>query len=298
MSQKLLVTGASGQFGQRVLHHLLHTLDVAPSRIVAASRQPAALAALAAQGVTVVAADFDVPASLASAFAGVDRLLLISTDALDRPGLRLQQHTAAVAAAEAAVVRHVVYTSMPHPQQSAVLFAPDHAGTEAALAGSRLPGWTVLRNHWYFENLFMSLPGVLAAGGQWFTAAGEGRLANIARDDLALAAATVLAGNSDGKATYTLSGGESLTTAEQAAQIGAAIGRPLAVVQVPLEGLVQGMVGAGLPEPLARVFASFDANTAAGQVGTVTDDFRRLTGRAPQPFAAWLSAHAAALRGA
>lgn len=295
MSQKLLVTGASGQLGQRVLHHLLNTIGVQPADIVATTRKPESLAALAARGVSVRAANFDDAQSLEQAFAGVDRMLLVSTDALDRPGLRLTQHRNAVNAAKKAGVNHVVYTSMPNPETSLVLFAPDHAGTEAALAASSLPGWTVLRNHWYFENLFQSLPSVLAAGGQWFSAAGDGKLANISRDDLARAAAVVLAGSAGGKNVYTLSGGEALTTAEQAKAIAASIGQNIAVIPVPVEGLVQGMMGAGLPEPIARLFASFDANTAAGQVGNVTEDYRRITGLAPQTFAEWLAANKPAL---
>lgn len=291
MSDLLLVTGASGQLGQRVLHHLLETLRVAPTRIIATTRKPEALAAAAARGVSVRAADFDDPSSLPAAFAGVRRMLLISTDALDRPGRRLAQHQAALAAAEQAGVEHLVYTSMPDADKAIVLIAPDHAATEAALAASNLPGWTVLRNHWYFENLFMSLPAILANGGNWYHATGEGRSASIARDDLARAAATVLAGNPTRKAIHTLSGGEALTTAEQAAMISQALGRPIRAVPVPVTALVQGMVGAGLPEPMAQVFASFDANTAAGHVGTVTGDYQRITGLAPQPFAAWLAAH-------
>ncbi|MBP0573936.1 KR domain-containing protein, partial [Mycobacterium tuberculosis] len=96
-------------------------------------------------------------------------LLLISTDTLGAPGLRLAQHRTAIAAAEAAGVRHVLYTSLPKAEESLVSFAPDHAGTEAALAASRIPGWTALRNHWYFENLLFSLPHILASG-QWYTA--------------------------------------------------------------------------------------------------------------------------------
>lgn len=297
MKPKILVTGASGAFGQRVIHHLLHSAAVEPSRLVAASRQPAALKDLAARGVHTVAADFEQPATLTAAFEGIDRLLLVSTDAIDRPGARLKQHLAAVAAAEKAGVGHVVYTSMPNPKASAVLFAPDHAGTEAALADSALPAWTVLRNHWYFENLFMTLPGVLAAGGQWFSAAGEGRLANISRDDLARAAATVLAGTDAGKTVHTLSGEEALTTAEQAHAIAQALGHPITVVPVPLDGLVEGMVRAGLPEPFARVMASFDTNTAAGHVGRPTGDYRRITGRAPERLADWLARHARQLAG-
>jgi len=297
MSDTLLVTGASGHLGQRVLHHLLHSLAVPPGRIVAASRSPDKLAPWAERGVAVRPLDFDVPATLAGAFAGIGRTLLISTDALDRPGRRLEQHRRAIDAAVQAGVQHLVYTSMPKPVGSPLLLAPDHAGTEAALVASALPGWTVLRNHWYFENLFMTLPGVLAMNGQWFSAAGEGRVADIARDDLSRAAAMALAATETGKQIYTLSGAEALSMAERAAVISQAIGQPIQVVPVPLESLVQGMVGAGLPEPVARIFASFDTNTAAGRVGEVTGDFQRLTGRAPQSFASWVAANKAALAG-
>ncbi len=134
-------------------------------------------------------------------------MLLISTDTIGR---RVPQHQAAIDAAVKAGASHVIYTSMPSPETSLVLFAPDHAGTEAALAASALPGWTVLRNNWYFETLFLSMPSVLASG-KWFTAAGDGRTANIARDDIARAAAAALAGGERGKVTYTLTGAKART---------------------------------------------------------------------------------------
>ncbi|MET0549659.1 MAG: NAD(P)H-binding protein [Xanthomonas sp.] len=292
-SDSLLVTGAGGQFGQRVLTHLLDTLQVAPSRVVAITRQPERLAAWAARGVDVRHGDFDDAASLDTAFRGAGRVLLISTDALDRPGHRLQQHQAAIAAAERAGVGHLVYTSCPEPHDSPLLLASDHAGTEDALAASALSAWTVLRNHWYFENLFMSLPSVLASG-HWYSAAGDGGIAHIARDDLARAAAVALA-SGDGKHTLTLSGARAYTTAEIAALVAQTLGVQIQVVPVPVEGLVQGMVGAGLPEPVARVYASFDTNTAAGRVATVTGDYQTLTGQAPLPFEQWLQEQRAQL---
>ncbi len=290
----LLVTGAGGQLGQRVLHHLTTTLAVPAERIAAATRKPETLAVWASKGVAVRRADFDDAASLSAAFAGIGRLLLISTDALERPGHRLDQHRAAIAAAETAGVKHVVYTSMPKPDNSAVLFAPDHAGTEAALAQSRLPDWTVLRNNWYFENLFFSLPSALGSGS-WYSAAGTGGIAQLARDDLGRAAATALAGATKGKTTLTLTGARAYSTAEIAALVAQTTGRPIAVVPVPVEGLVQGMVAHGVPEPLARVFASFDVNTAQGGLADVTTDYRTLTGAEPQSFEAWLAANKAAL---
>ena len=127
------------------------------------------------------------------------------------------------------------------------------------------------------------------------SAAGRGGVAHIARDDLARAAATALADGQDGHRVFTLSGARAWTTDEIAAAVARATGKPLAVVPVPVEALVQGMVDAGLPESVAQVFASFDTNTAAGRVATVTGDYRALTGRDPRPFEDWLAENAPAL---
>lgn len=291
---RLLVTGAAGHLGGRVLHHLLETLRVDPASIVAGTRDPAKLGAWTQQGIEARAVDFNTPETLSAAFDGVERLLIISTDALGEPGLRLRQHQTAIKAAEAAGVRHVLYTSLPNADISPILFAPDHWGTEQALAASSLPGWTVLRNHWYFENLAMSLPSILASG-TWYTAAGDGRLAHGARDDYARAAAAALADSFSGKRTLTLSGPTAYTVAELATLIGAAAGKAIQVVQLSPEERVQGMIGAGLPEPVARVFTSCDVHQADGLFGDVTGDVQALTGVAPQPFERWLAANKAVL---
>ncbi|MEO5728244.1 MAG: NAD(P)H-binding protein, partial [Byssovorax sp.] len=145
-NQTLLVTGASGQLGRRVVELLL---EAKAGTVVAATRDPAKLADLAARGVLVRKADFDDEGSLAEAFAGVDRLLLISTDSLVRPGHRLAQHQAAVRAAVSAGVGHIVYTSFTNPGvESPITVAPDHRLTEEAIAATKL-GFTILRNNLY-----------------------------------------------------------------------------------------------------------------------------------------------------
>jgi NAD(P)H dehydrogenase (quinone) len=295
MSQTLLVTGASGQLGRAVLAYLLDTLKVDPARIVAASRKVESLRDVAARGVTVRPADFDDAGSLDRAFAGVARLLLISTDSLEG-GKRLAQHRAAVAAAERAGVKHVVYTSLPEADVSAVSFAPDHAGTEAALAASRIPGFTVLRNGWYFENVRYGAPPAIQSG-RWYTAAGSGALSHIARNDLALAAAHALAAQTNGRSTLTLTGERAYTTAEIAKQVSDRLAAPIEVVQVSVEDLVKGLVVAGFPEPVARVFASFDEAIRKGHLGGVTRDFEKLTGVRPQSFESWIAANGESLRG-
>ncbi len=177
----LLVTGASGHLGRHVIELLL---EARAGTIIATTRTPEKLADFSAQGVLVRQADFNDPASLSEAFAGVDRLLLISTDVLGEPGLRLRLHRAAIKAAQEAGVSHVVYTSLVGPgPDSPVLFAPDHYGTETALADSTLD-WTVLRNNIYAEILLGSL-GQAMQTGQLFSAAAQGKTAYVTREDCA-----------------------------------------------------------------------------------------------------------------
>ena len=289
----LLVTGASGQLGSAVVRHLLDTLQVRAERLIVTSRSPEGLADFAARGVTVRVADFDQPSTLSSAFAGADRLLLVSTDALMEPGKRLAQHRNAVEAAVEAGVGHVVYTSLPSAETSHVSFAPDHRGTEQALAASSL-AWTVLRNAWYFENLAYSLPAALASG-EWASAAGKGRIAYIARDDLARAAAVALASSDTTNRVLTLTGTQAYSARDIASRVSALIDKPLSVIDITVEQQREGLKAHGFPPVLAEVFASFDVATAAGDLGAVTDDYLQLTGQPPTTLDAWLSANIALL---
>ncbi|TPP05952.1 NmrA family NAD(P)-binding protein [Rhizobium glycinendophyticum] len=293
MTAKYLVTGASGKLGQSVLRHLTETYQVAPGDIIAGSRKPETLSEWVAKGIQTRVVDFDDAASMEKAFAEAGRVLIISTDALDRPGHRLIQHKAAIAAAEKAGVQHLLYTSMPEPANSPLLFAPDHEGTEAAIKASTIPAWTILRNNWYFENVFLSASSALASG-HWYSAAAGGGIAHILRDDIGRAVAAALVAPTEGKTVYTLTGTKAYSHADIAALIGAAAGKKISVVEVPLEGLVQGMVGAGLPEPLARVFASVDTMIGVGGLAKVTADYKTLTGLEPQGFEAWVDSQAAA----
>lgn len=288
MNDTLFVTGASGQLGRAVIHHLLATEGVAPGRILAGTREPSKLADLAARGIRVVPLDFEQPESMVQAFAGAGRLLLISTDALDRPGRRLAQHQAAVDAARAAGVGHVLYTSMPNPEDSLVPFAPDHLGTEAALRASGLD-WSILRNAWYQENLLMEL-GAALEHGQWTTAAGEGRYAPISREDCARAAAAALAGKAEPGRVYNLSGPELLGIDDIAARASEAFGRPVVAVKLDEATRAGILVQAGLPPFIAPVLVASEANIRAGKFALLSDDVQELTGRAPAPLAATFAA--------
>jgi len=291
----ILVTGAAGQLGQRVIHHLLETYKIAPADIVAATRSPDKLAELSAKGVVTRKADFDDAANLAQAFASVDRLLIISTDSLDTPGKRLAQHKAAIDAAKAAGVKHIFYTSMPNPDKSLVTFAPDHLGTEAAIKASGL-GYTILRDAWYMDNFMMSLPHNLQ-GGKWYTATAGGKAPYISREDCALAIAAALASSNTDSTTYTLTGSTSYSITDIASTVSAITGRPLEVVDVTDEQLAGGMTGAGLPPFVVDMLVSADANIRAGNFDQLTADFTTLTGKEPQTLRSFFEERKAALAG-
>lgn len=287
----LLVTGASGHLGRRVIELLLESQN---RTIIATTRTPEKLADFGERGVIVRPADFENPASLAEAFAGADRLLLISTDALGVPGQRLNQHRNAVKAAEQAGVSHVVYTSLINPgPDSPVLLAPDHHGTETALAESKM-GWTVLRENIYTEVLLGALIQAVQFGGL-FNAAANGKAAYITREDCARAAAAALAASFEGRRTLDITGPEALSQAEVAALAGTISGKQLDYVPLELEVLIQNMVNAGLPQPLAEAYASFDTAVAQGRFGAVTNSVEELTGRKPISVAEFLAANRDAL---
>ena len=296
MPKTLLVTGASGQLGRSVINHLLDSLKVPANRIIATTRTPANLADLAARGVTVRAADFDDQASLAKAFAGADRALIISTNEVEVRGKRREQQLAAVVAASQAGVGHLLYTSMPNPEPgSPVVFAPDHYDTEQAIKASGIP-YTIFRNGWYDENLFMALPQILASG-QWYTSAGDGAISYGTRDDYAAAIAAGLASDTSESTTYTLTGPKAYTTAEVAAFVTEVTAKPIQVIQLSDEALTEGMKSAGLPESLAKVLVSFDVAARVGDLAMVTDAVEKLSGRKSVPLEQFLETNKAALAG-
>ena len=290
MSMTLFVTGAAGHLGRRVVELLL---EQGAGKIVAGTRKPEKLADLAARGVVVRQADFDDPKGFEAALAGVDRVLIISTDAIDRPGRRLAQHRAAVAAAVSAGVKHALYTSMPNPETSPVVFAPDHLGTEQALKSSGL-SYTILRNCWYTEFL---VPGLAAAvaSGKLISATGQGGAPYVTREDCAQAAAAAVASPDSSSKTWNIAGPDLVTYADLARMAAEFTGRPVEFVAVTAEERTAQLIAAGTPEFIAKLLVSSQVAIAQGKMGTPTTAVKELTGREPMSVRDFLSAHKAAL---
>lgn len=270
------VTGASGQLGRRVIADLLERVPAA--QIVAAMRDPAKGADLTRLGVQVREADYKRPASLATAFAGVDRVLLISsTEVMGR----LPLHRAVIDAARAEGVSLFAYTSLLHADTSPARLAIEHRQTEAAIRASGLPA-VILRNGWYAENHLSALPSALEHGAI-VGAVKDGRFSSAARADYALAAAIALSSEGQAGRTYELAADNAFTLAELAAEITRQSGRPVAYEDLSPEAYEGVLTDAGLPAPLAALLA--DADLAASQ-GALFDDsstLSKLIGRPTTP---------------
>ena len=283
------ITGATGQLGQLVVEDLLRR-GIDPASIVAAVRTPDKARTLAAKGVQVREADYERPETLGPAFAGVTKLLLISSSEVGR---RSAQHGAAIAAAKAAQVGLIAYTSLLHADTSPLGLAAEHRDTETALASSGVPA-VVLRNGWYTENHLGSLPAVLQHNAV-VGAAKDGRISSAARADYAAAAAAVLVADGQGGRVYELAGDEAWTLSDLAAAIGRAVGRTIPYVDQSETAYADMLRQAGLPEFLATLLADSDAGAAKGALFDASRTLSGLIGRPTTPMPDTLAAALKAL---
>ncbi|MEO6152909.1 MAG: SDR family oxidoreductase [Croceibacterium sp.] len=269
------VTGATGKLGRLVLDELLSKTD--PANIVALARDPTALQAYEQKGVQVRRADYDDPASLEAALGGVDRVLLISGNAV---GQRERQHGAIVAAAKKAGASYLAYTSILNAQASKLVLAPEHVATEKLLEGSGL-NHDVLRMPWYSENYVGALQPAIEHGAI-YGATGDGQLSTASRGDLAAAAVGALISSPGGK-TYELAGNHPWTMSQFADEVSRQAGKPVKYVNQSEQDYAKTLEGAGLPPPIAGMLASTSYLAGHGELYSESQDLSQLAGRPSTP---------------
>jgi NAD(P)H dehydrogenase (quinone) len=228
---KLIISGASGDLGRRITANLLQHLPA--SELILLTRNPASLAQAAAQGADVRKADFSATATLSAAMQGGEVLLLISTLSIGR---RAEQHGNAIAAAQAAGVKHVVYTSSCGIQpQTPSISGQEHYATEQILQKSGLT-FTILRNSWYADVTPQFLLPAALATGSLVASTGTGLVAPVAKTDCARAAAAVLRNpRRHANAIYEITGPQLLTFADIARICSEACGKPVQYTNVSHE---------------------------------------------------------------
>jgi NAD(P)H dehydrogenase (quinone) len=273
---KMLVTGATGKLGTKVVETLLKSIPA--SQLAVSVRNPEKAEGLKAQGVEIRHGDFDRPETLDSAFAGIDRLLIISADGDNET--RIRQHTNAVAAAQRAQVGFIAYTSAVNASESKLFLAEVHRVTEEAIIKTGIP-YSFLRNNWYLENEIGNIQGVLA-GAPWVTSAGNGKAGWASQQNYAEAAAAVLAGNGHENTIYELSG-KLMTQEELVSVIGTVLGKEIPVQQVDDAKYAEIMKGVGVPDFVIPILVGIQQGIREGTLEIESNDFEKLLGRPVSP---------------
>ncbi|TIX49589.1 SDR family oxidoreductase [Alteraurantiacibacter aquimixticola] len=287
---KIIVTGASGNFGRAAAEQLLQ--KVAPQDVVCLTRSPEKLADLASKGAVVRQADFDDPESLVKAMEGGEKMLLISTL---RVGTRVEQHRNAVEAAVANGVKHIVYTSVigggleDHPGVEQT----DHYDTEQIIKASGAD-YTFLRNSLYADAVAtaMAIPALQA--GSKPDNAGHGKVAMVAREDCVNIAVAVLTQDGHANKAYDVTGPELVSIPEAVAMISEMAGKPIDLQHVDDEGMYQYFDSLGVPRKASDVvpdgpipwasegMVTFGQSIREGYFDVQSDDVERITGKRPR----------------
>jgi NAD(P)H dehydrogenase (quinone) len=272
----LLVTGATGKFGSHVVETLL-ARGLAEDTAISV-RNPERAGHFQKRGVDVRQGDFDDPTSLSRAFAGVNRLLIISTDGDNQT--RIRQHKAAVLAAQEAGVGFIAYTSIANAGSNPLGLAEVHRATEEAIHASGIP-FAFLRNNWYLENEIGFIQAALA-GAPIVTSAGQGKIGWALRADYAQAAAAVLAGNGHENAIYELSG-PLATYDDFATVLSQVLGKKVTVAHVDDTTYSENLIKTGFPDFLVSIFVGMARDIRGGALAVTSDDFQKLLGRQVTP---------------
>jgi len=285
-----LITGASGGLAQTAAELLLEAVPA--DQVILTTRAPKRLQAFADRGAQVRYADFAAPESLAAAFAGAERMLLVSTAQV---GSRVAFHRNAIEAARRAGVQYVAYTSIVGAgiDENDAVVCIEHRATEAMLLDSGLR-WNALRDAQYAEAVaYFIAPGAVATG-QMVGAWGEGTVGFVAREDCAAAAVGALLGRGEDNRAYEVTGPEKLSYRQLCAMVaeisGAAIEyRPITdeeqyaifdAIGVPRE-YQQDMSASPIPWN-SDDMVSFSRAIREGHMSSLSDAVQTLAGRAPR----------------
>jgi uncharacterized protein YbjT (DUF2867 family) len=267
----ILVTGATGNTGSGLVPALL----AAGARVRALVHTAGKAEALRKQGAEVVVADLSDPAALDVAVAGVDRIYMCLFNGPEQAnhGRNL------IAAARKAGRPHIVHHAASGSDRSRIIRDIDEV--ESVLRASGLP-WTILRPTFYLQNTMMAIPTVQGHGAIYLPMK-QGRMAMTDVRDIVDVAAHVLLSPEGMRAhegkTYTLTTPETFTIADFAGALGAAIGKPVSYVDVPISAARDSMVGMGMDPWIVDGYMELFEGFADNWGDKTSSDIQKLLGR-------------------
>jgi NAD(P)H dehydrogenase (quinone) len=277
---KILVTGATGKLGSKVVEALLKSLPA--DQLAVSVRNPEKAEGLRARGVEVRQGDFNKPETLDAAFSGIERLLIIPTSDVQLGGdkIRISQHVNAVAAAERANIKFIAFTSATKAEKSNFFLAQAYKATEEAIVETGIP-YSFLRNNWYLENEIESIKGAMADAPR-ITATGDGKVGWAVRQDLAEATANVLTGNGHENTIYELSG-KLMDHKDLVSILETVLAKEIPFQQVDDDAYAEIMKGAGVPEAFLPILITTQKGIREGGLEVESNDLEKLLERPAVP---------------
>jgi len=278
MSDRIIVTGATGNLGKKVIGFLLEKMPSAQLSAFVRSQDKAR--DLLAQGITVKLGNYDEYPSMVSAFTGVDKVYLISASEI---GKRLSQQISAINAAKEAGVKQVFFTSFQRTTEDTSsplgVLGKDYIGTEEALKTSGL-AFTILKHSLYMEVILPLCVKALQTG-TIYTPAGDGKVSFAARSDLAEAAANVLTTYGHENEIYEFSGPLSYSYADIANVLSELSGKKINYVSPTAETFQQEQLRLGIPVERSRFALVFGEAIRRGEFDHPDPTLEEFLGRNP-----------------
>lgn len=282
----ILVTGATGQIGKRVVNELKKP-EVQNLRVIAAVRTQEKAASLKTQGVETVLMDLDKPETIEPALQGVDSLFLVASYTL----AMLPQAKAVIDSAKKAGVSHIVHLGAWYKYDTTIPHHAWHQYIESYIEWSGF-AFTHLHPNWFMQNIF-SKTGT-QQGGTIYQCIGDARVSWINADDVALAAAVVLRSPADHAGKVYPLAVESRSVGEIAELLTEEIGMPFTYAPQPPDVILPMAIADGMePEYAKSLFGLFEktANGMATDAADVFDNFEALTGKPPRTWRDFVRKH-------
>jgi uncharacterized protein YbjT (DUF2867 family) len=286
----ILVTGATGNTGRPLVQQLVRM----GMRVRAVVRNPAKAGDLAAAGVEIAVADLSRPGTLAPALIGIEKAYLMT--AADPQQVML--HSNFIRAAKQAGVRHIVRHSVRGADlDSPIKLARWHATSEKELEDSGI-AWTHLQPVYNMQN-FLKLAPTIQSRDAFYAPMKGAALSMVDARDVAAVAAVVLVNDAHHqRKTYLITGPEPLTFADAAAQLSAALGRPVQYMDIAPENAWKAMQQMGMPEWYVEDLLGFYDFYSTGVGAVVSDVTARTTGQPGRTFRQFAQDYRTAFAGA
>jgi NAD(P)H dehydrogenase (quinone) len=281
--KKVLITGATGMLGRRVIDHLLKRIP--ENQIIGLARDAEKGMDLIEKGVEIRVADYFDYDGLLKAFEGIEKVLLIGSHSFTD---RFTQHYNVITAARQAGVKHVIYNSIMRKDRLFPDISDSDIFSEQTLKASGLT-YTILYQTPFSEVLHFYYGFTPYEKGFHLTQ-GNGKMAPVTRDDLAEAEAVILTTPGHENKSYTLTGSEAISFADIAKILEELKGQPVPYRVIPDREYIDMRIAEGIPLQMAEFAFNWLSYINAGEYDGNPRDIELLLGRKTASFRSYLEA--------